>query len=121
MELPQEITPEAKRWSAAQAAAFLTASADDPLHLLFRIVLLCGPRRGEAVGLRWSGADLDTGCIRVERPVLLIGADVTEGRPKTRAGERVIWLDKTTSGLLREHRRAQLRGADGCRGELAGQ
>jgi integrase len=39
----------------------------------------------------------------VERPILLIGADVTEGRPKSRAGERLIWLDDDTIGLLKAH------------------
>jgi hypothetical protein len=61
VELPPEVTPEAQRWSAEQARTFLHASEGDPLHLLFRIVLLFGPRRGEAAGLRWSGADLDAG------------------------------------------------------------
>lgn len=109
VELEAEVTPEAKRWSAAQAAAFLAASSDDPLGLLFRIVILRGAWRAEAVGFRWSGADLNAGYIRVERPILLIGADVTEGRPKSRAGERKIWLDSETIRLLREHRTAQLR------------
>ncbi len=109
VELEPEITPEARRWSAAQTRAFLATTTDDPLYLLFRIVLLRGARRGEAVGLRWSGADLDAGFVRVERPVLLIGAELTEGRPKSRAGERLIWLDAETIRLLREHRTAQLR------------
>ena len=56
-----------------------------------------------------SSADLDAGFLKVERPVLLIGAEVTEGRPKSRAGERLIWLDAETIRLLREHRIAQLK------------
>ena len=109
VELPPEITPEAQRWSAGQARAFLAATADDPLGLLFRIVVLRGTRRAEAAGFRWSGADLDAGYLTVDRPILLIGADVTEGRPKSKAGERKIWLDAGTIALLREHRTAQLR------------
>jgi len=109
VELEPEITPEAQRWSAPEARQFLAACAGDPLHPLFRIVLLRGARRGEAVGLRWSGTDLDAGYVRVERPVLLVGADVIEGRPKSQAGERLIWLDAETVRLLREHRTAQLR------------
>jgi integrase len=85
----------------------LAASSADPLHLLFRIVLLRGARRGEAAGLRWSGTDLDAGFARVERTVLLIGAGVTGGRPKSRAGERLTWLDAETIRLLREHHTAQ--------------
>ena len=109
VELPPEVTPEAQRWSAEQAQAFLAASTDDSLHLLYRVILLFGPRRGEAVGLRWSGADLDAGYVTVERPILLIGADLDESTPKTRAGQRVIWLDARTVSLLREHRKDELR------------
>ena len=45
---------------------------------MFRIVVLRGARRAEAVGFRWSGADLDSGYLTVERPILLIGSEVTE-------------------------------------------
>jgi integrase len=45
----------------------------------------------------------------VKRPILLIGADLAESTPKTRAGERLIWLDAGTVALLREHRKDQLR------------
>ena len=34
VELEPEITPEAQRWSAGQARAFLAASEGDPLGLL---------------------------------------------------------------------------------------
>jgi len=120
VELAPEITPEAQRWSAAQARQFLAACANDPLGLLFRIVILRGARRSEAVGLRWSGADLDAGYLRVERPVLLVGADVIEGRPKSSAGERLIWLDAETVRLLREHRKAQLRQGRRVAGQRPG-
>lgn len=73
-----------------QAAAFLAASSGDPLHLLFRIVLLAGARRGEAVGLRWSGADLDAGYLRVGRSVLLIGAHVVDSTPRAGPGPQEV-------------------------------
>jgi integrase len=109
VELEPEVTPEAQRWTAEQAAAFLAASSGDPLGLLFRVVLLAGPRRGEAIGLRWSGADLDAGFLRAQRTVLMGSGELYEDAPKTRAGERLIWLDDVTAGLLREHRTAQRR------------
>ena len=107
VELEAEETPEAAHWSAAQAKRFLDASAGDPLYLLLRIVLLRGARRGEAVGFRWSGSDLDAGYLAVERPVLQIGGTVTEGRPKSKAGERKVWLDAVTVAMLREHHETQ--------------
>ena len=105
VELEQEITPEAKRWIAAQARAFLAATAKDPPHPLFRLVR--GLRRGAALGLRWADADLDAGCLRVRQTMLKIGPDVVKGRPKSKAGERVVWLDKATTGLLKTHREDQ--------------
>ncbi|HVB45572.1 MAG TPA: site-specific integrase [Streptosporangiaceae bacterium] len=108
IELEPEETPEAQRWSAPQARTFLAASADDPLGLLFRIVVLRGARRGEAIGFRWSGADLDAGYLSVERPILQLGGTVIEGKPKSNAGKRKIWLDDSTISLLKAHRKAQL-------------
>lgn len=45
----------------------------------------------------------------MERPILELGGTVIESTAKTKAGERLIFLDAETAGLLREHRRAQLR------------
>jgi len=74
--------------------------------MAYRLVLLRGFRRGE-LGLRWSDADLDAGCIQIRRTSLKIGGEVVEGRPKTRAGERTVWLDQATTDLLKAHREAQ--------------
>jgi hypothetical protein len=76
----------------------LSASAGDPLGPLFRIVTLRGARRAEACGFRWSGTDLDAGHLTVERPILLVGVNVVEGKPKSQAGARKIWLDATETG-----------------------
>jgi integrase len=108
VELEPEETPEGKRWTAAEAAAFLAASAADSLGLMFRVVVLRGARRGEAVGFRWAVADLDAGYLTVHRPVLQLGGEITEGKAKSRAGARKIWLDKGTVALLKAHRKAQV-------------
>jgi integrase len=107
VELPAEVTPEAQTWDADQVKVFMAASADHPLHLMFRIVLLFGPRRGEAVGMRWSDVDTDAGTIRVERPLLLGSDGVYESTPKTRAGARTYWLDPLTTKLLDQHHKDQ--------------
>jgi integrase len=109
VELEPEMRDEAQRWTAAQARTFLVACADDPLGLLFRIVVLRGARRSEAVGFRWSGADLEAGSLAVQRPILQLGGTITEEiQAKSKAGERKIWLDATTIVLLKAHRKAQL-------------
>lgn len=108
VELEPEETPEAQRWTAAEAARFLVASKADPLGLMYRVIVLRGARRGEAVGFRWAGADLDAGYLTVARPVLQLGGATIEGRAKSKAGERRIWLDADTVARLKAHRRAQL-------------
>lgn len=108
VRLEPEEREEAQRWSAAEANRFIDAVAADELGLMFRIVVLCGARRAEAVGLRWSGADLDAGYLTVDRPILQLGGEVIEGKPKTQTSKRKVWLDDTTLAMLREHRKAQL-------------
>jgi len=78
------------------------------MGLMFRIAVLRGARRGELCGFRWAGTDLDRGVLAVERPVLQLGGKLAESTAKTRAGERLVFLDGETAGLLREHRKAQL-------------
>lgn len=109
--LEPEYTPEAKSWSAAQAQRFLAhAAGDEELGLMFRVAVIGGARRGELVGLRWAGANLDAGYLTVTVPVLMLGGKLHEEErgAKSRAGrDRRIWLDAETIRLLREHRDRQ--------------
>lgn len=47
VRLEPEETPEAERWSAAEAGRFLAVSGAHPLGLMFRIAVLRGSRRGD--------------------------------------------------------------------------
>ena len=97
VRLEPEETPEAQLWSAAEAARFLAACADDPLGLMFRVAVLRGPRRGELVGFCWAASDLDAGYLGVPKTILQLGGTITpEDKAKTRASKRRIWLDETT-------------------------
>jgi integrase len=108
VELDPEAHTEARRWTPEQAAMFLNATAADPLGLMFRIAVLRGCRRGELWGLRWAGADQDAGVLVIDKTILELDGHLVEGKPKTRAGERRVYLDAETGRLLREHRKAQL-------------
>ncbi|HUY51686.1 MAG TPA: site-specific integrase [Streptosporangiaceae bacterium] len=108
VELEPEETPEADRWSAAEARRFLAYTEDKPLGLMFRTIVLRGARRGEAVGFRWASSDLDAGYLGVDRPILQIGGEVIEGKPKTKGSERKVWLDAVSVDRYRTHRKAQL-------------
>jgi integrase len=111
VELEPENPPEAQRWTPAQAARFIAYTRDDKLGLAYRVMILCGCRRAELAGFRWAGADLDRGVLTVARPIVQLGGRlVEEATAKSRAGDRLVFLDKDTAELLKAHRKAQLAG-----------
>jgi integrase len=61
VELARATQPVSVVWTREQAAAFLQGSVDDPLYLVYRLLLLCGLRRGEVIGLRWTDVDVAEG------------------------------------------------------------
>lgn len=109
VEMPAERHEPAQVWDPDQVATFLDHVEGERLGLLFRLVLLHGPRRGEAVGARWAGFNEETGELKVARPLLQFGGKIVEGDPKTRAGERTLYLDRATVEMLKRLRTAQKR------------
>jgi integrase len=109
VEMPEETREPARTWDPEQVGTFLASCEDDPLYLLFRLVLIHGPRRGEAVGARWTGYDHGTKLLRVLRPLLQLGGRLVESTPKTRAGERSLSLDDETNDGIRRLRVQQAR------------
>jgi integrase len=90
-----------KTWTAEQAATFLEAVASDRLGAAFSS-RCTGFVAVEVLGLRWSDVDLDakTITIRMTR-VLVVGAGVVEGEPKTERGRRTLPLDDGLAAALR--------------------
>ncbi len=128
IELEPENPPEAQRWTPAQAWQFIDATADDPMGLLFRVMVLSGCRRAELCGFRWSFADLEVpyrdrageqrmgAVLTVKRTILQLGGKLHEEETaKTKAGDRLVFLDDEpwadgspgTASLLREHKVSQ--------------
>jgi integrase len=97
-------------WSAGQLAAFLAWSAQhSQSHPLWLVLASTGMRRGEALALRWRGADLDAATISVRRSAGIVriageSMEITEG--DTKSGKpRVIDLDAPTVRVLRAWRK----------------
>jgi integrase len=122
VELEQPDTAERQRWTPAEAAQFIDATADDEMELMFRVAVLRAARRAELCGFRWADSvlekpyrDPETGeermgaLLAVERPIIQIGGKLRESRAKTKMGQRRVFLDQETAELLRGHRKAQLR------------
>jgi integrase len=109
IELEPENPAEAGRWTPAEAARFIAYTSDDPMGLMLRVMVLRGCRRAELCGFRWSFADLERRVLTVKRPILQLGGKLhEEPTAKSRAGDRLVFLDAETADLLRTHHREQL-------------
>lgn len=91
-------------WSPEQVGRFLGVHEDDRLVWLWRLALLRGFRRGELCGMADADFDDAEGCITVNAALLEIGGHLVWGKPKSRAGERVVDLDDATVKAGKAHR-----------------
>ena len=98
---------EVQAWDSATLRDFLSRSRDeaDKYYALWVLLATTGLRRGEAVGLRWSDIDLESGRVRIVQTVIQIRGNVAIGEPKTDRGRRAITIDDGTVAALRTHRR----------------
>ena len=99
---------EMKTWTKEQLKAFLGAAKDDRLSPLWHVIAMTGMRRGEAIGLRWSDADLEAGRLSVRRALIPINREVVVSEPKTAKGRRVVALDPGTIEVLKAQAARQL-------------
>jgi integrase len=91
-----------------EARNLLAYTEDDRLAAAWRLILVGGLRRGEALGLTWSDIDLDAGRVRLERTWKTLAktrenvvGPIKTGRPRT------ITVDARTVAMLRTHRAQQ--------------
>lgn len=104
VELPRPTRPEMATWTNTQARAFLDGSSQHPWHLLYRILLVCGLRRGEALGLQWKDIVPTGNALRIRRQLTLISGQTAVGDTKSVRGRRTVHLDHETGLLLQAHR-----------------
>jgi integrase len=103
--------PRAKGRSmtAAQARRFMNALKDLPLGCLFKLMLVTGVRRGEALGLRWEDVDLKKGVISVRQQIQRIDGELKATEVKTEKSRRSINLSKSMVLELKAHKSAQVK------------
>ena len=91
--------------SVDQARQLLTSSADagDPYYIAWLLMLCCGLRRGEMLGLRWSDIDEARGVLHIQRQRIEIDGSVLVTRPKSLCSVRDIPLSDSLLTVLRLH------------------
>jgi integrase len=97
-------------WTAQQCSTFLVGAADDRLFAAWALAVVCGMRRGELAGLKWSKVDLDAGVVYVhwQRAVASgeVEGGVVEKEPKGKS-KRSVAIGPSLVALLKEHRERQ--------------
>ena len=71
-----------------------SAAAGDPFYIAWLLMLCCGLRRGEMLGLRWSDIDRSRKLLRVERQKIEVDGKVLTTRPKSACSVRDIPLNE---------------------------
>lgn len=76
-------------------AAVMAAAIEDPLRVLWLVMLGIGLRKGEALAMRWSRVDLDTGTVRIAKQIY---RDRGQANPATgRRSGRLVEVDTKTA------------------------
>lgn len=92
----QALTPE-------QAKRFLEAAREDRLHALYAVLVGCGLRVGEALGLTWPDVDLERGTLTVRRQLSEVRGRLWLQEPKTARSRRTVDLPGFVVETLRQH------------------
>lgn len=85
---------------ARQLLAWSKAN-DDPLYIAWLLMLCCGLRRGEMLGLMWQDIDFQRGLLHVERQKIRVDGQILICKPKSATSARDIYLDDHLLSFLR--------------------
>jgi integrase len=98
---------DAEAWTEDQVERFLTVSADHRWAVAFRIGVLYGLRRSEALALKWDDLDAAKGTLRIDEGLVAVRTGAAWSQAKNARSRRLIPLDSVTLRVLARHRKAQ--------------
>lgn len=109
---PPKVTKKAPNYFQPETiSGILKALEAEPLkwQLITHLLLVTGCRRGEIMGLKWDKVDFENSRVKIDRALIVSPSKgVYESTTKT-SDVRYLALPAETMGLLRQHRREQLR------------
>ena len=104
---PQHRAARKDVWTPDELRTFLRGALNHRLYPLWLLLIGTGCRLGEALGLAWSGLDLERGTATIRDTLQRVAGKWVMGAPKTVAGERVLTLPPEIVGALKRQRAAQ--------------
>ena len=76
-------------------------------NVAVKMLLFTGMRSGELLGLEWSDIDFKAHRISISRTLTHVNGEYILTSPKSEAGRRIIYMNKTVESLLREQKQNQ--------------
>lgn len=93
-------TVDPQRWTPVEVAAFRAVADADPFAAAWRLTL-CGMRRSEVLGLRWSDVDLSGGVVRVVQGRVAVTPTMTHtDDPKSSQSRREVPVEDLHTGTV---------------------
>jgi integrase len=110
--MPRAVAKPAKQkevdaWTEEQVARFLSVSADHRWAVAFRLGVLYGLRRSEALALKWNDLDTRKRTLRIDEGLVAVSKGAVWSQAKNARSRRVVPLDDETGRALARHRKAQ--------------
>jgi integrase len=102
-----------KPWTAEEARQFLESARrdHDPLYAAYVLVLVLGLRKGEVIGLPWSGVNLDRAELDIGWQLQRVRGQLLHRTTKTEASDATLPLPDicVTALRMRQHEQAETR------------
>jgi integrase len=102
--MPAARSPEIVPLTVEEARRLLEAAEGSRLYALWAVALAVGPRRGEALGLRWCDVDLEAGTLRVVQTLQRTDGRLDLVPPKSERSRRRVPVPDVAVTALRRHR-----------------
>lgn len=108
VDMPQMTQAETTSLDAEQASAFLWAIQGGRLEALYIVLLIAGPRRGEALGLEWNDINFELNTIRIRQALQRSKKNgLSYVTPKNKKSVRTIHVPHVVIDALKAHRERQ--------------
>ena len=106
VDLPKYTASERQVWTKEQAAHFFETIKDHDRYPMFLLLLCCGLRRGELLGLRWQDVDFENEIIRIRQSLRYLNGKPCIGPLKTKTSRRDLPMLTVIKDALLRHRQA---------------
>lgn len=109
VKLPSARKKKRRAWTSDEARQFLeSARADrDPYYAAYVLVLVLGLRKGEMLGVTWSGIDVTAAELTVDMQIQRVGKELLHRETKTPTSDDTLPLPEICSVALQERGTAQ--------------